>query len=293
MKTLKMIAAVAVSLASFSARAELADYVGTWENVDQDTRGITKVNIMDTQTGPMIKTWGACAPKDCDWGLAQMVEYRVREGGVDTVLTAEYQESFKRTLLVARRERSRLRIEAYTEFLDKSRRDNYMAVYAFQRARPVETTTATLEEDCISHSLAGLELVERRAGWFIIDGGHSIMHFGNNEAEAKTAFNILRHYKANQVCYVGRPVPSMTYILSNGRSPVGPMTGEDCIRHDLERIRVQKRGSNWRLMENGHSMMQFPNEQEAKTAEFIIKKYNFTHHCFVGRPDPSMEYFRR
>jgi hypothetical protein len=34
-------------------------------------------------------------------------------------------------------------------------------------------------------------------------------------------------------------------------------------------------------------------EAEAQNAYRIIQKYKFNQYCFVGRPDPSLVYFRK
>lgn len=47
-------------------------------------------------------------------------------------------------------------------------------------------------------------------------------------------------------------------------------------------------------VEGDHLLMDFGNkEDEARKALAIIKKYKFPRYCFVGRPNPSMTYFRK
>ncbi len=42
----------------------IAQFVGTWNNTDPATTGITKVII----TATTVQMWGSCTPTDCDWG---------------------------------------------------------------------------------------------------------------------------------------------------------------------------------------------------------------------------------
>jgi hypothetical protein len=37
---------------------------------------------------------------------------------------------------------------------------------------------------------------------------------GGNESEARQAEEVIRHYRLNRQCFVGRPNPGMTYWLS-------------------------------------------------------------------------------
>ena len=63
---------------------------------------------------------------------------------------------------------------------------------------------------------------------------------------------------------------------------------------DPSKIAVRRIGGRWKIVEGDHWIMDFDDkEDEARIAYEIIKKYSFGHICFVGRPDPSMTYFRR
>ena len=46
--------------------------IGTWNNTDANTRGITKVLI--TNNGSKIQVFGKCHPKDCDWGTKSLTK---------------------------------------------------------------------------------------------------------------------------------------------------------------------------------------------------------------------------
>ena len=46
-------------------------FLGYWVNEDENTNGITKVDITQTGNNIIIYMWGKCTPTDCDW--AEMV----------------------------------------------------------------------------------------------------------------------------------------------------------------------------------------------------------------------------
>lgn len=150
-----------------------------------------------------------------------------------------------------------------------------------------------LADDCLAHNVAQLQVKKVKNRWKIIQGSRWLMDFGNKRNEAEKTLSILRHYRANSQCYVGRPDPSMTYILTNGNSPRGRMNGEDCISFNPDRLDIDRDGTRW-LMTDGNSRMKvFNNAREAWTALGIIRKHGFNKQCFVGRPDPSFRYFRK
>ena len=80
----------------------------------------------------------------------------------------------------------------------------------------------------------------------------------------------------------------------NNASPAGFYSGEDCIGFNLSNIQVVNIDGRWKIVEGSHWILDFANvEDEARKSYEILQYYGFDNICFVGRPDPSMIYFRR
>ena len=79
-------------------------------------------------------------------------------------------------------------------------------------------------EDCISFNPANIEVSYVGGNWKIVEGSHWILDFGQNKAEAYEAYDIIMKYGFSEICYVGRPGPSMTYFKKTGMAPIGPIT---------------------------------------------------------------------
>jgi hypothetical protein len=153
-----------------------------------------------------------------------------------------------------------------------------------------------MQEDKIKFDWRNLRVKKVNNSWKIMEGtSHMMMDFGSNLREASQALGVIQRYRMDEMCFVGRPDPSMTYFLSNGVAPEGEKPGEDAIRFDPQQLDVVKINNSWKILEGrSHSMMDFGvNEIEARQSLRIIKKYGFTHICFIGRPNPSMTYFRK
>ncbi|MDH3892413.1 MAG: hypothetical protein OEV49_15170 [candidate division Zixibacteria bacterium] len=149
-------------------------------------------------------------------------------------------------------------------------------------------------EDCL-----GLDPMEARAeqangSWRIVAGGSIMLDFGDKQDEAERAIEIIRHYKLDEQCFVGRPNPPMRYWKVKGEAPSGAMPGEDCISFNPDNIAVENGSGDWKIVADGHIILNFGDqEHEARTSLKIIKCYGFTSTCYVGRPDASMVYFRK
>ena len=53
-------------------------------------------------------------------------------------------------------------------------------------------------------------------------------------------------------------------------------------------------GGDWKIVDGGHWIADFGNKHgEANKAMAIIHHYNFDRQCYVGRPGPSMTYWKR
>jgi hypothetical protein len=158
-------------------------------------------------------------------------------------------------------------------------------------AGPPDPGPPGFTEDCLPFNTAGLSVESIGGRWKIVEGSHWLFDFADNEAEAREAFKAIHFQGFNQVCYVGRPGPSMTYLKTGARVPAGDAFGFDCIPFDPGSAAVSQEGSQWLLTASGSRMLVFPSEQEARTGLDVIASYGLNRQCFVGRPDPSFEFW--
>lgn len=80
-------------------------------------------------------------------------------------------------------------------------------------------TGAMTGEDAVTFSWQDAQVKKVQNRWKIVDGSHWLMDFGNKKTEATEALAILKKYRFNKMCFVGRPNPSMTYFLCGGKAP--------------------------------------------------------------------------
>jgi hypothetical protein len=150
------------------------------------------------------------------------------------------------------------------------------------------------KEDCVSFNPATTTVQQVQGSWKVVDGSHWMFDFGANKGEADRTLTIIKHYRMNQSCFVGRPHPSFQYMLVSGASPNGPFAGEDCVSFNPATTQVQQIKGSWKVVDGSHWMFDFgANKAEADQTLALIKKYGFTHSCYVGRPGPSFTYLRR
>lgn len=121
---------------------------------------------------------------------------------------------------------------------------------------------------------------------------------GSSKAEADRILEIIKHYKLASMCFVGRPrcgdvQPMMYWLTDAGAAPRGSLAGEDCIPFDPDHLAVIEVGGRWKVAEGAHWLLDFSaGRGNAVAALHFIRKYRFNEMCFVGRPDPSMTYFK-
>lgn len=150
------------------------------------------------------------------------------------------------------------------------------------------------KEDCISFDFRKATVKKINGHWKIVVGRMWLKDFDNSEKEARQAMRIIKHYRMNKQCFVGRPDPSMEYYLVKNKAPTGPLKGEDCAGFSPANIDVKKIKGRWKIVEGSHWIMDFGDkESEGRPALRIIKKYGFRYSCFVGRPHASFKYLRK
>ena len=148
-------------------------------------------------------------------------------------------------------------------------------------------------EDCTSFDPEQAQVKEIDGNWLIVVGNLGLLEFHSNEQEARDALSVIQFYGFNKQCFVGRPDPSMEYYLVNDQAPSGMIQGEDCSRFDPTRIEVKIIRGRWKIVEGDLWIMDFEdNESETRTAFDLVQKYGFNQMCYVGRPAPSLIYFK-
>lgn len=148
-------------------------------------------------------------------------------------------------------------------------------------------------DDCLAIDPMNLQVRQVAGNWTIVDDAQLVLDFGASKPNADRAKDIIARYWFDRICYFGRPHPPMTYFTVNGHAPSGAMAGEDAIAFDLAGVVAQQLGGSWIVTDGLSRLLDFGNSKaDALQAVTIIKRYGFTHQCFVGRPNAQMMYFR-
>ena len=140
------------------------------------------------------------------------------------------------------------------------------------------------DQDCISHNVDNLTVTFINGSFKIVDGSHSLLDFGLNVMDAKRALDIIKYYRMDSHCFVGRPNAPFEYWLAAGAAPSGDMGGEDCISFNPNTIEVKYVSGRWKIVDGSHWMFDFDqNQGNAKKAYDIIKYYGFTKSLLRGQ----------
>ncbi len=155
-----------------------------------------------------------------------------------------------------------------------------------------------IPEDRIPFVRANVAAIQVGGRWKVAEGSHWMLDTGTSEWEARRAVDLINHYRLASLCFVGRPrcgdLSPMTYWLTDtGGAPTGTVPGEDCLPFDPSNLAVVEVGGRWKVVEGTHWLLDFgPGQGNAVAALHFIRKHRFDQICFVGRPDPSMTYFK-
>ena len=88
------------------------------------------------------------------------------------------------------------------------------------------------------------------------------------------------------------PAPAPTPAPTPTPEPQPTLASEDCIAFRPNKAQARQVGGRWKVTVGNMSLLDFGNKMgQAQRAMLIIKKYGLNKQCFVGRPNPSMEYY--
>jgi 2-haloacid dehalogenase len=149
-------------------------------------------------------------------------------------------------------------------------------------------------DDCLPLDPHALHVRQIGGQWTVVDGDQQVLAFGASSANAERAKAVIVHYGFDRICFVGRPNAPMMYFTIGGSGPAGAMPGEDSVAFDLAGVVAQQVAGSWIVTDGATRMLDFgTSKANAVHAVTIIKRYGFTHQCFVGRPNAPMMYFRK
>ncbi|MEE8444967.1 MAG: hypothetical protein V3S44_06415 [Alphaproteobacteria bacterium] len=139
-----------------------------------------------------------------------------------------------------------------------------------------------------------LSVTRTSKGYAVTERNKTILHIGDSRPEARLAMHLMQHYSMNKFCRVTETDPEFSFFTSANKSPRGAVGGEDCVAFNPKKVRHVKKGDRYFLVERSHSIAALgPNERAAKKVRDAVRDYGFKNICFIGRPNPSMVYFRR
>jgi hypothetical protein len=125
-------------LMAYPAFANIGQFVGNWKNLDQNTKGVTALNIEMKGNAVTVHAWGECHPQDCDWGIVPAYPYSPNVSanpmGAANAVSAIFKTGFSETILILHSTGIQLRADVFTRFTDNSNRSSYTASYVFGKA---------------------------------------------------------------------------------------------------------------------------------------------------------------
>ena len=81
-----------------------------------------------------------------------------------------------------------------------------------------ETRAGETKEDCIGFNPENIAVKNIGGRWKLVEGNHWILDFAKQRSEADQAFQRIKQYGFDSICFVGRPDPSMTYFITQKKA---------------------------------------------------------------------------
>lgn len=150
-----------------------------------------------------------------------------------------------------------------------------------------------LAEKCIDFDPEKISVRQQDGKFQIAQDDWWLFDFGQRELDAYAAMKIIQQYGMNQSCFIGDP-PAFRFLLIGGRAPLGQWYEEDCVRFHPTTAALAQRGGRWLIVDNDLTLFDFgAGEAVARAALAAIRKHQFSHACYIGRPSTTFEYLRR
>ncbi|HSO18283.1 MAG TPA: hypothetical protein VLT88_02425 [Desulfosarcina sp.] len=275
-----------VCLAGLLAATARADLTGRWSGNDGGTYYLR-------QQGSTLVWYGEAAPNHPAW--SNVFTGRIREGRIKGRWTdvPKGRRAGSGILELAVEENGTL-LRAVDKSADFGATRWLRLPARTSTAGPMQRLLPPSDGDCAGFDPESLMVRRQDGGWKIVGNGRWLFDFGPDRAAAEHALRVIRHYRMDRTCAIGRPEPAFTYMLARGGIPSGPMTGEDCLAFDPQALHVGRIDGRWKIVAGRRGLLDFgENASDARRAMAAIRRHGFTHVCFVGRPRADFTYLRR
>jgi len=151
-----------------------------------------------------------------------------------------------------------------------------------------------VEAECLDFDPDKLSVRGKDGKFQIVQDDWWLFDFASRDTEAYAALKVIQQYGMNQSCFIGKPNPVFRFLLIGGRAPLGQQYDEDCVPFHPTIVSLVQRDGRWVIIDSDLVLFDFGAlESEARAALGAIKKYQFSHACYIGRPNPTFQYLRR
>ncbi|MDE2182538.1 MAG: hypothetical protein KGJ78_05900 [Alphaproteobacteria bacterium] len=306
-------ALAALALAASSAPAAVEDFSGNWENSGHDPSGITHVLISPAGgTTVSVRVFGDCHPIECNWGQVDGKGYTTgpKSEAVDTIVAVINAGFARRQMIFRKLSPDRMAFEVFTDYEDGVGKNDFAASGTLERtswAGPLgqnwerpgalatgwgggarSGTSPAPKEACEPFDPREVKAVAAGAAWKITAGNRLLAEAGGDEQTALRAQDVLRHYRFDRQCRVGRAV----YWKRADAFPRGRMGGADCLLFNTVTTHLSPVARHWTIVDGVQWIASFEGESDAEALLALIRYHHLDAECFVGgRQNPVLTYW--
>ena len=117
-----------------SALAAKDSFLGTWNNLDANTGGLTKLVVTTDGTNYFVQGFGACTPTDCDWGTKDLtfMAYGVSDDNFEWAM-AIWDFSYKYLYLILHIQGSQMVVDSFNVYTPEDGRTPYRSLYLMKK----------------------------------------------------------------------------------------------------------------------------------------------------------------
>jgi hypothetical protein len=147
-------------------------------------------------------------------------------------------------------------------------------------------------ESCVAFDPTLVTAGNAGGSWKVAQGETAMLDFGDDQAGAQRAADIIRHYHFTRQCFVRGADSVMMYWKNGVAVPPGNMPGQDCIVLNPANVAAQYSTARWKVVDGNNWLLDYgPDRAAADQAAAVIHTYSLNRECFVDRSHLAMQYW--
>jgi hypothetical protein len=306
------VAALCAAICTFSASADISDFLGRWEN---PTREGGLYHVVVTPAGNSrvnVRLYGDCHPGECDWGVepADGYEYAPHSKAVIAISALVHYGFAHRRIRLSLGDKGGLNFSLAVNYAAGTGKRDFSVGGGLKPTGWIGVGKSTWEQPvgrdagwgggargmhltrpaelCVAFDPNRLRLRRLGKEWVVASGNTEVIRTAWDEKIARRAVAVIKRYGFDRKCHTG----TMEFWKRGDGFPADDKPGVGCLKFTSTTAHAAQIGRSWKVIDGDAPIADMNvSRDNAYAVLALVRAYRLERKCAIGWPNPAMTYW--